>query len=794
MLTSVGATGLASRPHEVARVLSQPVADDVEETPLPGLRVFVDGKPARLGLAIRGDEGPLFPVREAIGMLSGGSVRLETAPGSNKAALLPTNGTGPRFSLPVNESGNRGEAAVWVVQNGKPTLMMDIYALAGVVGASVEPSGDGLYITTPAAWCRALGLGAQAKSALAGRNLVAQMGCAPPARSVLLWVRPSRPAFVQLFWMGAGRADSDPVTVTQNNTEAGANRQPRPLLGEDALGQQTLLPEPGLADVKPWAADAKNPARFLAEFYKIPEPSVEETLGEDGPNARFASYAAIVTTQDVPGGDVLAAIRSGKIAPGEWTVLGVRQRVGRNFVHYEARPLKSGETLEDVCSEKQIAPVYLRDINGLAPGEAAPSGKPILIPVSVDEEAVKALQKATAQNGPLSESNPVVPLPLPDSASGSSSTPASSAAPVAVVAKPGETMKQIAARVRAELADLVRLNDKAPGEEPTAGEAILVAADKTTVKPAVPSAAQFVYDLRPAVTKSFCFLRKFPDLDEPKVGRLEAGGLVQVQCTNAVSHRSQVVVLVSGKRLRGYVPTGALAPAGENTPLAAWQNPPAALFAGGSPTVAAGPSVLRSPAPPAQLPPNAPEGWRVATEAVRWENVPRYVWGGDNIGKGIDCSHFVAAVFARVGVPCPTPPVHEMERYGDLVAWAPGVAEDHGQLRQFPAGRDFRNLQPGDRVIFQSRPESKRDGNHHIGIYLGANYRGIPYAVAHCNSSHNTVSINSLSSRYLGGIFRYAVRGSRPRPANAWVSDARPTLPSYIGVALRAKQGKEVAR
>jgi len=153
----------------------------------------------------------------------------------------------------------------------------------------------------------------------------------------------------------------------------------------------------------------------------------------------------------------------------------------------------------------------------------------------------------------------------------------------------------------------------------------------------------------------------------------------------------------------------------------------------------------------------------VAREALRWVGVPRYVWGGNNIAQGIDCSHFVAAAHARVRQPVPSPPVHNMEIHGGVVHWKPGMAEQFGQVRPLPKCPSIAGLRPGDRVIFQNNPSSGRPGNHHTGIYVG-NYQGIRHAVVHCNAGRNTVSVDDLMGR-LWGIYRYSVRGTYKRPA-----------------------------
>src|SRR5882757_11100715 len=74
----------------------------------------------------------------------------------------------------------------------------------------------------------------------------------------------------------------------------------------------------------------------------------------------------------------------------------------------------------------------------------------------------------------------------------------------------------------------------------------------------------------------------------------------------------------------------------------------------------------------------------------------KYVWGGNNLSTGVDCSGLVQQVYKHFGVDLPRT-----------------TYEQIGQGA--PIG--LKNLKPGDLVFFETN--GKQAGPDHVGIYLG---------------------------------------------------------------------------
>jgi cell wall-associated NlpC family hydrolase len=97
-----------------------------------------------------------------------------------------------------------------------------------------------------------------------------------------------------------------------------------------------------------------------------------------------------------------------------------------------------------------------------------------------------------------------------------------------------------------------------------------------------------------------------------------------------------------------------------------------------------------------------------------------YVWGGNDIKNGIDCSAFVKQL------------------YGDIGMSLPRTAAEQAQVGQ-PITR-LEQLQKGDRLYFW---EKKRNKIGHTGIYLGNGY------FVHSSRGHNGVNTDYLSDKWL---------------------------------------------
>ena len=138
----------------------------------------------------------------------------------------------------------------------------------------------------------------------------------------------------------------------------------------------------------------------------------------------------------------------------------------------------------------------------------------------------------------------------------------------------------------------------------------------------------------------------------------------------------------------------------------------------------------------------------------------RYLWGGNNLNSGIDCSHFVAAVLHLANAPVvPSPPVQTQEQYGQIVHYKTGSARRGVKmLPPFGPTPSVNKLHVGDRIIIQWNLSGKV-ATRHTGIFVGRcrDQFGhlVKYGVANASSSHGT-TVTDLFKFWKG--YRYSVR------------------------------------
>lgn len=97
----------------------------------------------------------------------------------------------------------------------------------------------------------------------------------------------------------------------------------------------------------------------------------------------------------------------------------------------------------------------------------------------------------------------------------------------------------------------------------------------------------------------------------------------------------------------------------------------------------------------------------------------KYVWGGDSLSQGVDCSGLVQQVFAAFGIQLPRVTYDQINQ---------GATVSIGQL------------QPGDLVFFDTEPGNK--GADHVGIYIGGG------KFIHAPHTGDVVKISSLTDSY----------------------------------------------
>ncbi len=106
-------------------------------------------------------------------------------------------------------------------------------------------------------------------------------------------------------------------------------------------------------------------------------------------------------------------------------------------------------------------------------------------------------------------------------------------------------------------------------------------------------------------------------------------------------------------------------------------------------------------------------------EAVRYIGTP-YVWGGNSLTQGVDCSGYVQQLFKKIGVNLPRT-AQEQSVVGMLV---PTLAD----------------LQPGDRIYFT---DGDRQRVTHCGIYIGNGQ------FIHSSRGRGGVYIDPLSEKWI---------------------------------------------
>jgi len=120
------------------------------------------------------------------------------------------------------------------------------------------------------------------------------------------------------------------------------------------------------------------------------------------------------------------------------------------------------------------------------------------------------------------------------------------------------------------------------------------------------------------------------------------------------------------------------------------------------------------------------QGRSIVQEASKYMGTP-YVWGGESLTGGVDCSGFTMSVYSLYGVGLPHRAVEQAEC---------GV------------GIDYADLQPGDLVFFHTT----RSGISHVGMYIGES------EFIHSSSYRGGVVISPLDTGYYNDRFVCARR------------------------------------
>jgi LysM repeat protein len=353
---------------------SVPAAAAAEYRVLPHATVLLDGRPVDVGPVVQDATAYLVPVGKAVKALTRGQA---VADPDDARPFRIRRGEQVLVELPAD--GAESTAVVL----GRPLyavdtpqrvrlpdqpeqLMMDLKVLAGLLGITAEHEGATFSLWTPEYWCEQIGLGrAAGQRTVRNLSLLPDIGVSPPAKSLVIWVRPRERAFVQIYKLSGGR--------------------PEPLLGVNQFDRPVTHPNPPLGTPRAWPADANAPVRVDTLFYDEPP--------EPGPT-RHGTYVALVTRREPPEGDILRAVRSGQIPPDDWCVVGVRQRVVRGVILYEPHAAAPGDTPAGIARRFRMPLAMLEDLNGLRPGDPLAPGAKVVVIRGVDVEERQRREKA----------------------------------------------------------------------------------------------------------------------------------------------------------------------------------------------------------------------------------------------------------------------------------------------------------------------------------------------------------------------------------------------------------------
>lgn len=685
---------------------------------IKGMTVYLDDAPVDIGPVVQSGDSVLIPVGKAVRALTYGEA---TGGADTDKPYVISAGGKPLLRLDADGKGGSAEIvgqskiplddAPETVANvgGAPKLlMMEVHALAGLLGISTDIEGRKIFFYTPQFWAKRAGIKPELVKGHLTTNRLLQpvFGVSPPARSLLLWVRPSQPAFVQVYG----------VTETKE--------APRPFFGVNSFDEEVTQPDPTNDKARARAAQPDQPIRADTLFYTLPSAPTNAT-------SRYASYVAVTLRKDIGAKDPVAAINAGEVGPDDWSVVGLRQAIAFAIIRYDLYTVAAGETLEAVAQKFKMSAELLRNLNGLRAADRFAEGTKVVVLGGLSEGAAKVAQPSYSVEGyyEAHKGDTIASLSKKWGVSEDDFLLANSFLPFGVEPEEGEILVRIVSAKKAGSNTATRTN-VAPSVTPTSGKAAITTRATALFAASGPQAAS--------------------------KGQLAANTPVTVLFLGPDKQR----YLVSAADQQGWV---AVKDVADPTAKVVAQAPRPAPAPNAPPVVR--PAVTAAP-------PGSPA---IVTEAVKWVGVPRYQMGGNELGRAIDCSHFVASVFARLGIRIEAP-VHDQETRGTIVHWHGGPLEEYDRVLMLGLGPSLSSLRPGDRIIMQVDPTNfARQGNHHTGIYIGR-YGNMAHAVIHCNSSRNTVSIDDLTTR-LWRIYRYAVRGTQKRPPGQFIPVAQSSLP-----------------
>ncbi len=357
------------------------------------LNFFVDGRAvAAIGPVRYTEDLYLVPLRDALSILVGQMGQVEKKGNSCEVSLdgmlavrLPLTADASPYAEIYGLGAEGGQPTRRIALQQPPIelpdapgrLMMDLHDIGAMLGVTVDIELDRVSLYTAAYWCRVLGLTEEVATnrLLRNLNLMPDFGISPPAKTLITWVRPTEGSFVQIFRVGSGK--------------------PEPMFYKSPVfGDWVTYPQSGYRAA--WRPSGpKEPARTESMFFDFPEGT-------------FGAYVALVCKQDLGYEDPIAAINTGKLRDGEWTIVGLRQRVLKTPVMYDVTACKSGDTIESLATKHKMDADLFRELNGIAKGDPPElaDGRRVITIAGINEDALREFLKADYEVVGLHEAQP----------------------------------------------------------------------------------------------------------------------------------------------------------------------------------------------------------------------------------------------------------------------------------------------------------------------------------------------------------------------------------------------------
>ena len=323
---------------------------------LPRVKVTLDEQSVNVGAVggtldrFYGDAERLLKVLAPGATLAEKGKRLQVLKGGKLWIEIPFNDSGP-FTATAQIYTPAGAAKSSTIRYDDEAMpdrdlgtAVNIDLFASLFDVTVDTDGETINLYSPMFWLRRLGVeDAWLDSYQNASNLVEDFGVTPPAKTLRLWVRPTRPAFVQIYRVGGGEL-------------------PRPMFGKDIVSgaskQFTMGDIPA-----PVAASPTNEARAETTFF-------DKAVGSAG------LYVAVVSTKSV--NDPRKAILDGSLKLGEYSVVGLRQQVVDLPIAFGEAKVAAGDTWLKLEDRLKTSIELLKAINGYLRAEAPPAGAKLI--------------------------------------------------------------------------------------------------------------------------------------------------------------------------------------------------------------------------------------------------------------------------------------------------------------------------------------------------------------------------------------------------------------------------------